>query len=160
MRVDDALLGGILLAFAAAVVAMAQGFPVLAGMDVGPGLFPTVVGTGLGLCGLVLIVQGLARRRAGRAGPWVEAAPWMRSWRLGGNLAAVIAALVLYVLMSPVLGFHLTAVVLLLGLFLMLSVRWPLAVGFAVAVPLLIHYVFYTLLRVPLPWGVLTPVAW
>ena len=84
----------------------------------------------------------------------------MRSWRLGGNLAAVIAALVLYILMSPVMGFHLTAVVLLLGLFLMLSVRWPLAVGFAVAVPLLIHYVFYTLLRVPLPWGVLTPVAW
>ena len=32
----------------------------------------------------------------------------------------------------------------------------PLALGVAVA----IHYAFYSLLRVPLPWGVLEGVAW
>jgi putative tricarboxylic transport membrane protein len=36
--------------------------------------------------------------------------------------------------------------------------RWtlPLAVGVTIAV----HYVFYSWLRVPLPWGVLEGMAW
>jgi putative tricarboxylic transport membrane protein len=30
----------------------------------------------------------------------------------------------------------------------------------AVIAALVIHFVFYKLLRVPLPWGLLTPFAW
>jgi putative tricarboxylic transport membrane protein len=33
-------------------------------------------------------------------------------------------------------------------------------VPLAIVVTLLIHYVFYKLLRVPLPWGLLQKVAW
>jgi putative tricarboxylic transport membrane protein len=37
---------------------------------------------------------------------------------------------------------------------------WKRAVPLAVIVTLLIHYVFYSLLRVALPWGVLEGIAW
>ena len=30
----------------------------------------------------------------------------------------------------------------------------------AIVVPLIIHYIFYTVLKVPLPWGLLTDHAW
>jgi putative tricarboxylic transport membrane protein len=33
-------------------------------------------------------------------------------------------------------------------------------VPIALVLTLLIHYAFYKLLRVPLPWGVLQPIAW
>jgi len=38
-------------------------------------------------------------------------------------------------------------------------VRWMTAVVTALVTSLVIWYVFYKLLRVPLPWGVLTPWA-
>ena len=41
-----------------------------------------------------------------------------------------------------------------------LRVRLPRAIVIALVMTLVIHYMFYKLLRVPLPWGVLTPWAW
>lgn len=45
---------------------------------------------------------------------------------------------------------------------LMAVLRVPLwrSLWLAVVLTLLIHFVFYKLLRVPLPWGVLQAVAW
>jgi putative tricarboxylic transport membrane protein len=34
------------------------------------------------------------------------------------------------------------------------------ALPVALASALLIHTIFYKLLKVPLPWGILTPLAW
>jgi putative tricarboxylic transport membrane protein len=34
------------------------------------------------------------------------------------------------------------------------------AIPIALIMTLAIHYAFYKLLRVPLPWGVLMPIAW
>ena len=160
MRVDDTILGAILLAFAAAIVGYAQTFPALGGMAFGPDLFPTVIGCGLGACGIGLMLTGILRRRAQGGGAWVDVPDWMRSWSLAGNLAAVLAAILGYIFLSDWVGFHLTAMAVLALLFLKLGVRLPVLVVFAVGVPFLIHYVFYSLLRVPLPWGLLTPVAW
>jgi putative tricarboxylic transport membrane protein len=47
----------------------------------------------------------------------------------------------------------------LLALFLAYGVRPVTAIIVAVVVTLVIHYAFYKLLRVPLPWGVLTRFA-
>ena len=160
MRVDDTILGAILLAFAVAVVAYAQTFPTLGGMAFGPDLFPTVIGCGLGVCGIGLMVTGVVRRRSRNGGPWIDVAPWMRSRDLAGNLLAVLAATLGYILLSDWLGFHLTAMTILALLFLKLHVRLVILIPFAIAVPLIIHYAFYSLLRVPLPWGLLTPIAW
>jgi putative tricarboxylic transport membrane protein len=45
---------------------------------------------------------------------------------------------------------------------LMTALRVPpgRALVLSVALTLLIHYGFYKLLKVPLPWGVLQPIAW
>ena len=58
------------------------------------------------------------------------------------------------------LGFIVTGVIYLCTLFWVFGVktRWilPLAIG----VTLGIHYAFYKLLKVPLPWGILQGIAW
>jgi len=160
VKLDDTILGAVLLVFAGLVVGYAQTFPILAGMTVGPDLFPTIIGGGMGLCGLVLIAGGLLRRRALGGGPWVVLDRWVTTPALAGNLVAVLAALAFYVLLSKPLGFHFTILVILGGLMLKLGVRPWVAATFAIAAPPLIHYVFYNVLRVPLPWGVLLPIAW
>ena len=66
----------------------------------------------------------------------------------------MVAGLLAYVLVADRLGFHLTAVALLLVWSRLLRARWALALPVAVAATVLIHLGFYKLLRVPLPWGV------
>jgi putative tricarboxylic transport membrane protein len=41
-----------------------------------------------------------------------------------------------------------------------LRVRPSRALPIALMMTLMIHYCFYKLLKVPLPWGLLQPVAW
>ena len=45
-------------------------------------------------------------------------------------------------------------------LFVVLGVKPLLVPVLAAGVTMAVHYGFYSLLRVPLPWGVLTPWAW
>ena len=58
------------------------------------------------------------------------------------------------------LGFLLTSFVILAVLFRIFSVGWKRTVITAAIATLAIHFAFYKLLRVPLPWGFLTPYAW
>jgi putative tricarboxylic transport membrane protein len=48
----------------------------------------------------------------------------------------------------------------LVALFKALRVNWRRTFIVAVIATVLVHFAFYKLLRVPLPWGVLTPWAW
>jgi putative tricarboxylic transport membrane protein len=68
--------------------------------------------------------------------------------------------LVFYVIAADPLGFMPTAALCLLALFLKLKVRLLPAVIVAISSTLVIHFLFYKLLRVPLPWGVLERFAW
>jgi putative tricarboxylic transport membrane protein len=160
MRLDDFLLGLILTAFAVVVVLHAQTFPRLAFMQFGPSLFPTVVGVGLAGCGVALMIQGALKRRAEGGGPWVDLDEWARSRRGLGGLGLFLGAIVVYGLLLPRLGYHLTTAPLLLLLLLWMRVRVLLAVAVAVVMTALTHQLFAVTLRVPLPWGVLEPVAW
>ena len=158
MRLNDAVIGLILLLFAGAVIAYTSTFPAMPGQKYGPALFPRVIGSGIGLCGLILIAQGIRERRlAGAAGPlaaWPATAPG----RI--NIALVIAGLVFYLLFSDDLGFIPTGILLLITLLVRLGVRLLTAFGVAVGATLVIHALFSRLLLVPLPWGVLQPIAW
>ncbi|MFW5680257.1 MAG: tripartite tricarboxylate transporter TctB family protein [Pseudomonadota bacterium] len=160
MRLDDTLLGLILTVFAAAVVLHAQTFPRLAFMQFGPSLFPTVVGVALGGCGIALMIQGALKRRAAGGGPWVDLDDWARSRRGLGGLALFLGAIVAYGLLLPRLGYHLTTTPILLMLLLWMRVRVLLAIAVAVVMTGLTHQLFAVWLRVPLPWGLLEPVAW
>jgi len=65
-----------------------------------------------------------------------------------------------YIVAAEVLGFLPTAAIILMVLFLVLRVRPVLALVIALVAALLVHTAFYKLLKVPLPWGLLTGVAW
>jgi putative tricarboxylic transport membrane protein len=49
---------------------------------------------------------------------------------------------------------------MLVALFKALRVNWRRTLIVSVIATVLVHFAFYKLLRVPLPWGVLTPWAW
>jgi putative tricarboxylic transport membrane protein len=154
MQLSDRLSGLLAAGLGLAVVLFARTFPPMPGQDIGPGLFPTLTGTGLIGFGAWMMV-------ADRAGVgWVRFDDWARRLRMVANFAAVIVALIVFAVAVTPLGFFLTSMVFLAGLMTVFGVppRWtlPLAVGVTIAV----HYVFYSWLRVPLPWGVLEGMAW
>jgi putative tricarboxylic transport membrane protein len=155
MKLNPTLSGLLVLIVGLAIVVHARSFPAATGQSIGPGFFPSLVGAGLILCGLALIVSG---RRRGE--PWIEAAEWMRRPRMIFNLLLVFADLVFYAVAVSSLGFFITALVFLSVLMVAFKVPPTRVVPLALAVTLIIHYAFYTLLRVPLPWGVLEGVAW
>ncbi|MBE0532820.1 MAG: tripartite tricarboxylate transporter TctB family protein [Rhodospirillales bacterium] len=157
MRFNDAILGVVLLIFGAAVVLHSRGFPGLPGQNYGPAFFPSIIGVALGLCGVILVVQGiLTRREVGL----VTLGEWASSPRHRGNFFIVILALLFYVLFSKPLGFIPTSLLITTVLMVRFGVRLLPAGLMAVASTLVIHTAFYKFLLVPLPWGILTQVAW
>ena len=174
MRLNDTLTGILLFVVGIAVAAYAQTFPLSPGQEIGPGLFPSVIGGGLALCGVVLFVGGVRQSRATailrvqetadapgrRSDAWLELDEWARRPRMVLNGALVIADLIFYALAVDRIGFFVTAFVFLTVLLLAFGVRWRWIPVLAVAVTLGLHLVFYTLLRVPLPWGWFEGFAW
>ena len=161
MKLNDAVWGALLALLGAAIVIHVQSFPRIPGQNVGPALFPGIVAGALVVCGLILVVRGLrARRLAATSAPWFEAPEWLRSPRHVLAFVVLVASNVFYLLAVDRLGFVLTAFVYLAVLMWVLRVRLALVLPVALVMTLLIHYAFYKLLRVPLPWGVLQGIAW
>jgi putative tricarboxylic transport membrane protein len=157
VRANDALSGLVLIVFAAAMIALTASFPSFPGQKYGPALFPRILGTGIIICGALLVARGLASRRAGA--PWLEVAPWVRDpWRVTSFLL-VLAMLLLYILAAETIGFIPIAIVFLGGLFLWLGVRPLSAAVISVVATGMIFWFFATMLRVPLPRGVLTGIV-
>jgi putative tricarboxylic transport membrane protein len=76
------------------------------------------------------------------------------------RIALVLVSVVFYALLLGRLGFLITATLLLSILFAAFGVRRARILPLAAVVTLAIHFAFYTLLRVPLPWGLLEGIAW
>jgi putative tricarboxylic transport membrane protein len=156
MKVNDAIFGAIFLLLGVVVLVHVQAFPKIPGQQVGPALFPGLVSAGLAVCGLLLIISGI-RRRAEH--PWHEMADWMRSPRHVIGFGAIVAGLAAYILLAESVGFLIVAPLLLLVWFKVLGVRTGMAIIVAIVATFFIWYAFYKVLRVPLPWGVLTKFA-
>jgi len=157
MRINDAILGAVLLAFSLVVGLYARTFPAIPGQEYGASVFPTWISIALGAGSLVLIADGLREWAEIGAG---SLAPWARSGHHLRALAITIALVVFYILASTLLGFIPTAFIALVVLFTILGVRPVLVPVLVAGLTMVVHYGFYSLLRVPLPWGVLTPWAW
>jgi hypothetical protein len=126
------------------------------GNDPGPGLFPKLLLWALGLAGLWLIVQALARRRA-RSGGAVGSVLEARRLLLPALMVATLAG---YVLLLPRFGFLSLTCLFGLGWILLLDVEaesrltWGRLLRFvteAGVLSALIYLVFAKLVRVPLP---------
>lgn len=156
MRLSDIASGVLAAALGAAIAAYARTFPPMPGQPVGPSLFPTVIGLVLIGLGVALILSGLRARQQ-----WsIAFDDWVRKPRMLLHFALVVGDVLFYALVVDRLGFLITAFVFLSVLFLAFEVERKWIAPIAVVVTLGIHYGFYTLLRVPLPWGVLGGIAW
>ena len=156
MKFNDAIFGAVLLILGIAVLVHVPSFPQMAGQKVGPALFPGLIAAGLVVCALILIVNGVKHRATA---PWINTGEWTRSRRHIGAFFVTIAAVIAYIVLADKLGFLIIGPLVLLALFIAYGVRLITAIVVAIVVAFVIHYAFYTLLRVPLPWGVLTPFA-
>jgi putative tricarboxylic transport membrane protein len=153
MRLNDALLGLLLLVLAAAIGWRAQFFPAVPGQNIGAGAFPTLIAAGFAFCGAVLVASGLRART-----PAVIWGDWTRDGRAILNVLATIGSVVLYLLVAPWLGFIPTMALILLVLQRLFGVGWVTTLAVAIAVPVAMQYLFGRVLLVPLPWGLLAPV--
>lgn len=158
MRLNDAVIGIVLVLFALAMIWHTRTFPAMPGQDYGPALFPTLIGIGFIVTGAILIAGGLARRRTE---PWFAGGPWLRSPPHVIDFLAVVGGLLFYILLSDRLGFILTSLALLFVLLVLFRGGRPLS-SFAIAlvVTLVVNYAFTQLLLVPLPPGLLQSVLY
>ena len=153
MQLSDRVTGGLLVLLGGASAYGGSRLPAVPGQDVGPAAFPMLIGGGLVLCGL-MIALGIGHTFE-VPDEDAEGAP-----RFAGLRALLPPALLLfYVFAVDRLGFLPTGALIVLAASIAFRAPWRLAVPVAVVAPLLVHLIFYKLLRVPLPDGLL-PAPW
>jgi putative tricarboxylic transport membrane protein len=141
--------------------------PPVPGQQIGPNVFPLVVGIGLAICG-GMIAFGVGRHYEEQAesdlakisGQIATGNPDARSrWWRGLKALVPPALLLFYVVAIEPLGFLPTAAAMVLSASLALGAQLRLAVAMAIGAPLIVNLMFSKLLRVPLPSGLL-PLPW
>jgi len=158
VRLNDAVIGVALILFALVMIWHTRTFPAMPGQNYGPALFPTLIGVGFIVTGVILTVSGLRRRDLE---PLVGGGEWLRSGPHVVNFLAVVGGLLLYILVSDWLGFILTSLLLLFGWLVLFRGGKPISsLAIALAVTLAVNYAFSQLLLVPLPLGLLQPLIY
>ena len=161
MKLNDAVWGAVLVLLAVAILVHVQSFSTIPGQKYGPAIFPGLAACGLAICGALLIYQGFTARSAHAEGAsWITFAPWTHSPRHLFAFALTIFVNVFYIYCVDWLGFIPTSVIYLSVLFAAFGVSWKWNLPIALVLTLAIHTVFYKLLRVPLPWGLLRNHIW
>ena len=156
MRFNDAVVGAAFLLIAAAMIAMTFSFPAFPGQQYGPSLFPRIIGAGIIGCSALLIIRGLRERAIG--GRWLTLDGWTGEPHRIASFALMLGAMAFYLVASEPLGFIPCALLIQLILFLWFGVRPVTAVVVAVVMTGLVHWFFSSLMRVPLPRGILDSV--
>ena len=145
-----------LAALALAVLWSARTFPNVPGQKLGAAFLPMLIGAGFLLSAVALMLRKPSPDAAAGAEAGDSAGMPAASEHFGSS-AVTIAAVGVYIVASDALGFLLVAPLCLMATFLAQRVRRFPALWWSVGGTLVVHLVFYKLLRVPLPWGVLTP---
>jgi putative tricarboxylic transport membrane protein len=154
MKVNDGLIGLVLLCLSALILWHVRDFPDIPGQTYGASLFPTVIAGALAVCSVMLIVTGF------RSGQGLITSANVKRTSSIKALLVTLAVLFGYALWVDTLGFYMTACLALFILMVTYGVKLKVAVLLSVVVTLIIHFAFYKLLGVPLPWGLLENHAW
>ncbi len=150
----DLSLGLIFLALGIAVIVASQAFPNVGGLSYGAGLFPTLIGSGMAIGGLLLSLG--ATRQMRRDASANGAASLLPRLGFGWLLSFVpCVAVVAYIYVSDTLGALLSMALIMFVLFCLRGVRLLLALIISAVSALVITYAFTNLLSVPLPQGML-----
>ena len=167
MRLPDRVIGFLTFGLGAIAAYAGSRLPPVPGQQVGPNVFPLVIGVGLCLCGLMIAFrighsfedEAEADLAAHSDMPTDEQVLAAHSSLFQLRILIPPALLVFYAMMVDRLGFYVTAGLMILTAALVFGARPRLAVPVALIAPAVVHLVFYKLLRVPLPAG-LVPVPW
>jgi putative tricarboxylic transport membrane protein len=145
-----ALLGVVLITGTADVKPVAH-------IQYGPALFPTIIGWLMIALASLAAFDALRQPAAAKPEPAAdEPPPAPPNYLL---FAGFILAPIVYVLVADALGFLLTMALLVAVLVWLASGRPVAAIVFGFGLALVLHLIFYQVLRVTLPWGVLTSFA-
>lgn len=157
MKIHDTILGLIFALIGVAVLVTVSDYPKMPGQDVGPAVFPGTAGALLTVFGLMLFVKG--RLAPARMRGLVEVGPWVASPRhiLAG--LATLGGILAYTMLANRLGFLIVVPPLMFVWHLTLGIRWPTALVSALLTTTVMWGLFYKVLGVPLPWGLLTRYA-
>jgi putative tricarboxylic transport membrane protein len=168
MQLSDRVTGLFMVALGGLAAYGGSRLPPVPGQQIGPNVFPLVVGIGLAICG-GMIAFGIGRRYEEEAEADLAkitsqiaietGEDYPHSWWRGLRALVPPALLLFYVLAVDRIGFLPTAAALVLTTSLALGARLRLAVPMAIGAPLFVNLVFSKLLRVPLPSGLL-PMPW
>jgi len=139
----DRFASGVLALFALLVIWESRALPLGTFRQPGPAYIPIL------LASLLLIFAIFLAAAASRA-PSFSSIHWTE-WR---HAVAILASCIFAVAAMERLGYRLT-VLLVLGFLLKVVEKrgWGVTIAFALALPFGSFYLFYTLLRVPLPQG-------
>jgi putative tricarboxylic transport membrane protein len=167
MRLSDRVTGLFTFALGAAAAYGGSRLPPVPGQQVGPNVFPLVIGIGLCLCGLMIAFgighsfeeEAEADLAAHSALPTEEQVLAAHGPLYKLRVLIPPALLIFYVLFVDALGFYVTTAVMIVVAALVFGARPRLAIPVALIAPVVVHLVFYKLLRVPLPAG-LVPMPW
>jgi putative tricarboxylic transport membrane protein len=159
MKFSDLLTGLFLILLGGGVTAYGYTLPPMPGQVYGAGLFPMLIGVCFMGFGAHLARQGqIARRAAGT--PLVAIDDWARDHRLLVNMALVLLLIIAYVVFSTRIGFIPMSLATLIILFWRLGVKWKQSILIAVVSTVFIQISFSSVLRVPLPRGILDRLLW
>ncbi len=157
---QSAAFGWFLLLLAANILYFAQGISGLAlgNHDPGPQALPMVLGVLLLLGGVFELGKAWWHRRAQT--PQTSSEPVSARLAISSSDRVVIftvCALLAYLISMDWLGFSLSTILFGSSLLWRLGARWWISLTVSVAITLLVHLLFVTLFKVPLPesaWGI------
>lgn len=165
MHLSDRVTGSTLVVLGSVAIYGASRLPPMPGQDIGPSVFPTVIGAGLALCG-AMIALGIGRSYEDEAEadlaahqdaqPTIDTA---RSRFHGLRALIPIALLLFYVVAAETVGFVPMAAFIIATMALSLGANWRHGLALALIMSPIVHLLFSKLLRVPLPIGIL-PMPW
>lgn len=153
MRINDLISGAILIALATAMIGYTTTFPPFPGQKYGPSLFPRIIGSGLILCGVLLMIRG--RRQLAAGAPLGSIDDSYRPVKGWASVVMILGVIVSYIAFSDTLGFVPVAFLGVLALLWWFGVSLPRALLISVIAVLVIDWFFGWLFRVPLPIGIL-----
>ena len=152
MKLDDSVMGVIIFIFGVTIIYLSSGFETLRHISYGPGFFPKIIGAGFVLCGSLLVGRRILEGRPWEG--WIELGDWSRSPRYIVNFFLVPLSVVFYILISDVVGFFLSMILLLSIQIAWFTRRVWRSVAIALFVTLFLQIFFQGFMSVPLPWGV------
>lgn len=157
MRIGHLAIAGSFALLGTVMVTSAAGMPTIAHIDYGPGLFPTIVGWLMIIMGALAAFDAMRMPAAVPAEmPEGEAPAQPPNYVLFG---AFLLAPLVYVAAANPIGFLPTMAFIVGMLAWLASGRVVASISLGVGLSVALYIIFYLVLRVTLPWGVLLPFA-